>query len=187
MKAHQVMEILQISRTTLKRYREKGLLKATRLPTGQYNFDDESVWQLKNQNSPRMTVLYGRVSTYRQKPDLGNQIQELMDYAHAKGYGQCGIFEDIASGISFKDRKEFFKMLDLIIAGKVKRVVITRKDRLSRVGFELFEYLFKHYSTEIEVVSETEDEKTDQQELFEEIISLLHCFSMKETGKTKKN
>ena len=36
------MELLQISRTTLKRYREKGLLKATRLPTGQYDFDADT-------------------------------------------------------------------------------------------------------------------------------------------------
>ena len=50
---------------------------------------------------------------------------------------------------------------------------------MSRVGYELFEYLFKKYGTEIEVISDIEDEKTDEQELFEEIVSLLHCFSMR--------
>ncbi|OUQ45016.1 helix-turn-helix domain-containing protein, partial [Lactobacillus gallinarum] len=35
MKANQVMEILQISRSTLKRYREKGFIKAVQKPTGQ--------------------------------------------------------------------------------------------------------------------------------------------------------
>ena len=34
MKANQVMEILQISRSTLKRYREKGFIKAVQKPTG---------------------------------------------------------------------------------------------------------------------------------------------------------
>lgn len=179
MRAGKVMEILQISRSTLKRYRDQGILKATELPTGQFDFDEDSVFLLKNQNAPRLTVLYGRVSTYKQKADLGNQMQELMDFASASDYKGYRCFQDIASGILFKERKEFFKMLDLVIAGKVKRVVITHKDRLSRVGYELFEYLFKNYGTEIEVISDIEDEKTDEQELFEEIISLLHYFSMR--------
>lgn len=131
MRAGKVMDILQISRSTLKRYREQGILKATELPTGQFDFDEDSVFLLKNQNSPRLTILYGRVSTYKQKANLGNQMQELMDFASANGYKGYRCFEDIDSGISFKKRKEFFEMLDLVIAGKVKRVVITHKDRLS--------------------------------------------------------
>ena len=127
MRAGKVMDILQISRSTLKRYREQGILKATELPTGQFDFDEGSVFLLKNQNAPRLTVLYGRVSTYKQRADLGNQMQTLMDFASANGYKGYHCFEDIASGISFKQRKEFFEMLDLVIAGKVKRVVITTR------------------------------------------------------------
>ena len=56
---------------------------------------------------------------------------------------------------------------------------ITHKDRLSSVGFDLFKYLFDHYHTEIVVVSDEEDQKTDEQELFEEIVSLLHSVSMR--------
>ncbi|KWX57917.1 resolvase [Lactobacillus crispatus] len=180
MKAGKVMELLQISRSTLRRYRLNGTLKAKKLPTGQYIFDDDSVFFLKNGRSKRLTVIYGRVLTYKQKSDLTNQMQELQDFCLAKGYEVNGSYQDIASGISFKDRKQFFKMLDLIIDGKVERVVITHQDRLSRVGFELFEYLFKNYNTKIEVVSDEANPKTDEQELFEEIISLLHCFSMRE-------
>lgn len=92
MKAGKVMNLLQISRSTLKRYREKGILKARRLPSGQYTFDDDSVFLLKNGRSPRLTLLYGRVSTYKQKHDLANQMQELQDFAEKKGYQVC---EDI--------------------------------------------------------------------------------------------
>ncbi|WP_180707207.1 helix-turn-helix domain-containing protein, partial [Lactobacillus crispatus] len=52
MKANQVMEILQISRSTLKRYREKGFIKAVQKPTGQFEFDDDSVWLFKNKHTP---------------------------------------------------------------------------------------------------------------------------------------
>lgn len=186
MKAGKVMDLLQISRSTLKRYREKGILKARRLPSGQYTFDDDSVFLLKNGRLPRLTLLYGRVSTYKQKHDLANQMQELQYFAEKKGYQIGGSYQDIASGISFKNRKQFFKLLDLIIAGKVERVIITHQDRLSRVGFELFEYLFRNYDTKIEVISDELNPKTDERELFEEIISLLHCFSMRDYSHRRK-
>lgn len=81
-------------------------------------------------------------------------MQELKNYVLSKGYHVDDAYSDIASGISFKNQKQFFKMLDLILAGKVKRVIITHKDRLSRIGFELFEDLFQNYSTEIDAVSD---------------------------------
>lgn len=180
MRAGKVMKLLNISRSTLRRYRIEGILKAEKKATNQYEFDDDSVWLFKNKHEPRQTVLYGRVSTYKQKSDLANQMQKLKDFARSKGYHVDHTFADIASGISFKERKEFFKMLDLILDGKVERVIITHQDRLSRVGFELFEYLFQNYSTTIETVSDEMNPKTDEEELFEEIISLLHCFSMRE-------
>ena len=180
MKADKVMEILQISRSTLRRYQRKGIIKTTRKATNQFDYDEESVWLFKNKHEPRQTVLYGRVSTYKQKNDLANQMQELKDYALSKGYHVDNAYSDIASGISFKNRKQFFKMLDLVLEGKVERVIITHQDRLSRAGFELFEHLFKNYSTKIETIYDEMNPKTDEQELFEEIISLLQCFSMRE-------
>jgi putative resolvase len=38
-------------------------------------------------------------------------------------------------------------MIDEIMNHKVEKVVITHKDRLSRVGFELFRYLFAKFRT----------------------------------------
>ena len=125
------------------------------------------------------------MSTPKQKPDLNNQIELLKQFCFTNGYTISGIYTDIASGISFDKRKDFFKMLDGIINNKVERVVITYKDRLSRVGFDLFFHLFKKYNCEIVVMSEVGSEKLDSQEIFEEIVSLLHCYSMKLYSKRK--
>ena len=76
-------------------------------------------------------------------------------------------------------------MLDDIISGKVERVVITYKDRLSRVGFELFYHLFKKYNCEIVVMSEVGSAKLDSEEVFEEIVDLLQCYNMKMYSKRK--
>ena len=45
-KAKEVMELLDISRRTLSRYIIGGVIKGTRLPTGRYIYDDESVLKL---------------------------------------------------------------------------------------------------------------------------------------------
>ena len=70
---------------------------------------------------------------------------------------------------------------------KVEKVVITYKDRLIRSGFELFSYLFRKYRTEIVVISEVGNEKLDSDEVFEEIVSLLHCYSMKMYSKRRNH
>ena len=93
---------------------------------------------------------------------------------------------EVASGLTFDKRKSFFKLLDSIQNNKIKRVVITHKNRLSRVSFSLFENIFKHHGTEIVVISDIEDEKTDNEEIFEEIISLLKCFNMRMYSKRRK-
>ena len=68
----------------------------------------------------------------------------------------------------------------------MERVVITYKDRLSRVGYDLFLHLFRQFHCEIVVMSEVGSAKLDSQEIFEEIISLLHCYSMKLYSKRKE-
>jgi predicted site-specific integrase-resolvase len=49
----------------------------------------------------------------------------------------------------------------------------------------LFSNLFAKFGTKIIVVSEAGNKKLDSEEIFEEIISLLHCYSMKHYSKRK--
>lgn len=179
MKSKDVLLILRITRPTLTKYVKERLIKVTELPNGRYNYDDNSVYEFLNKDIKRKTYLYARVSTNKQKGDLENQISLLKQYCYSNGYIINGVYSDVASGISFENRVDFFKLLDEIILGKVERVIITYKDRLSRVGFELFTHLFKHYGCEIIVISEIGSTKLDCEEIFEEIVSLLHCYSMK--------
>lgn len=185
MKAGEVLALLRITRPTLTKYVREGILKVDILPNGRYDYNEESVYALLNKNVKRKTYIYARVSTSKQKADLNNQVELLKQFCFVNGYIISGVFTDIASGISFEKRTDFFKLLDDVIANKVERVVITYKDRLSRVGFELFYHLFKKYNCEIVVMSEVGSEKLDSEEVFEEIVSLLHCYSMKLYSKRK--
>lgn len=185
MKANEVLKLLRITRPTLTKYVKQGLVKVEKLPNGRYEYDSESVYSFLNKDMKRKTYIYARVSTSKQKPDLNNQIELLKQFCFSNGYTISGIYSDIASGISFEKRNDFFKMLDDIIDNKVERVVITYKDRLSRIGFDLFYRLFQKYNCEIVIMSEVGSEKLDRQEIFEEIVSLLHCYSMKFYSKRK--
>ena len=185
MKAKEVLELLQITRPTLTKYVKEGLIEVTTLPNGRYDYSKESVYKIFNKGVKRKTYIYARVSTTKQKKDLENQIDMLKQFCFSNGYEVSKVYSDIASGISFEKRKDFFKMLDDIISGKVERVIISYKDRLSRVGYELFYYLFKKYNCEIIVMSEVGSKKLDSEEIFEEIISLLHCYSMRLYSKRK--
>jgi predicted site-specific integrase-resolvase len=179
LKAKEVLNLLKVTRPTLTKYVKTGIIKIVELPNGQYDYDDNSVYNFFNRGIDRQTVIYARVSTSKQKPDLENQVELLKQFCFSNGYRINNVYTDIASGIDFEKRTNFFKMLDNIISGKVEKVVITYKDRLSRVGFNLFLYLFKKYNCEIVVMSEVGSAKLDSQEIFEEIVSMLHCYSMK--------
>lgn len=184
-KANEVLELLQISRPTLCKYVRENIISTTTLINGRYDYDSISVYKLFNKGVDRKTYLYARVSTPKQKPDLENQINMLKQFCFSNGWSVNKVFQDVASGISFEKRKDFFNLLDDVTNGKVERVVITYKDRLSRVGFELFYHLFKKYHTEIIIMSEVGSQKLDSEEIFEEIVSLLHCYSMKLYSKRK--
>ena len=65
-------------------------------------------------------------------------------------------------------------------------MVITHKDRLSLVGFDLFKRLFDRFGTQIVAMSDYLDPKTDEQEIMTELIALMHCFAMKSYSSRRK-
>jgi len=179
MKANEVLKLLNITRPTLSKYVKEGWIKVEKLKNKQYWYDEKSIQDFLNKKIDRNIVIYARVSTQKQKKDLENQIDLLKKYCFENGYQIKKIFKDVSSGISYEKRNDFFIMLDDIENYKVEKVIITYKDRLSRIGFELFVKLFSKYGTKIEVISEVGNKKLDAEEIFEEIITLIHAFSMK--------
>jgi predicted site-specific integrase-resolvase len=188
MKIHKVIKILGISKPTAYKLIKEGKLKATKSELNNYwDFDEEEVFRLSNKQERRMVCVYARVSTPKQKRDLANQIDKLVTFTNSIGLTVDFAFSDIASGISFENRKDFFKLLELILEGKVTKVIITHKDRLSRIGFDLFQFLFAQFGCKIVIMSQAGNTKQDGEEIFEDIISLLHCYAMKMYSSRRKN
>lgn len=186
MKAKEVLKILCISRPTLTKYVKTGVIKATLQTNGDYDYDEESVLKKSGIDTTlRKCIIYGRVSTQKQKKDLENQLQILTEFANSNGYCVDKVYSDIASGLNF-DRENFQKILFEVLDRKVKTLIIRDKDRLSRVSFEMWKSLFHNFNCEIIVMNELQNNKSEEQEIFEDIISMIHCFSMRMYSSRRK-
>lgn len=185
MKAKEVLKILKISRPTLTKYVKEQKILVKELPNGFYDYDEDSVLKAAKISTERNSVIYARVSTPKQKKDLENQIHTITEYANNNGYKIDGVYSDIASGLNY-DRKSFSELLNLILERKVKNVFIKDKDRLTRVSFDLWKNLFKQFNCNLIVVNETQNNETEEKEIFADIISLLHCFAMRMYSSRRK-
>lgn len=185
MKSYKVLKLLNITRPTLSRYVKEKIIKYKVKPNGFYDYDEESVYKILNKSIERKNVIYTRVSTQKQKTDLENQKKIVEKYCIENGIKISDIYSDIGSGINF-DRKEFQRLLDDVVNHKISKIYITYKDRLSRVSFDMFKNLFSNFNCEIVVLNDIEDAQTIEKEIFNEIISLIHCFAMRVYSSRRK-
>lgn len=184
MKAKEAMKILNISRMTLYRYLKLGLIKATKLHNGYFDYEEESIMKLKlNGKKKRDNIIYARVSTYKQKNDLDNQINELKTFCTKNKIAYSNVISDISSGLDL-NRPNFSKLLDDILHYKVNSIIVSYKDRLTRLSFSILEHIFKQFNTKIIVVHKSE--KQSENEYFEDLLTLMHSFTTKLYAKRRK-
>lgn len=175
-------KILGVSAQTLRNWDANGKLHPHHTSTNGYRYySHEQLNQVMNikPNLNRLTIGYCRVSSHKQKDDLERQIENVKTYLIAKGQ-PFEIISDIGSGINYK-KKGLKELIKLITQNKVEKVVILYKDRLLRFGFELVEYIASLYNCEIEIMDNTE--KSEQQELIEDLVQIITVFSCKLQGK----
>lgn len=126
-----------------------------------------------------MVIGYCRVSSNKQKDDLQRQVESMDSYLSSK-YQNFEVIQDVGSGINYTKRG-LRLLLRKICNREVERIVVFYKDRLLRFGFELVEYVATLNGCEIEVLDSTE--KTEQQELVEDLVQIITVFSCKLHGK----
>ena len=85
MKSNKVLKLLNITRPTLSRYVKEKIVKYKVQPNGFYDYDEESVYKILNKSIERKNVIYTRVSTQKQKPDLENQKKIVEKYCLKNG------------------------------------------------------------------------------------------------------
>ena len=187
MKFKEVQKILHLTRGTIHNYVKNGKLRAERVNEKLLNYNDDDVYRLAGIETIRKAVIYARVSTHKQKKDLENQIETLKEFANKNGIIVTNIYSDIASGMTF-ERQNFKDMLFDVFEHKIKTIIISNKDRFSRVSFDMWKNVFKSFNCDIIVMNDiVNNSDSDEKEIFEDIISLIHCFAMKMYSKRRKN
>lgn len=184
-KPNEFAELLNVSVITLQRWDNKGKLKAFRSPTNRRYYTYEQYLEYKGINKKdnnRKTIIYTRVSTSNQKDDLTNQVDFLRQYANAKGIIVDEVIEDYGSGLNY-NRKKWNKLIDSCMTNEIGTIIITHKDRFIRFGYDWFERFLAKFNVEIIVVNN--ESLSPQEELVQDIISILHIFSCRIYGLRK--
>lgn len=138
-----------------------------------------------NQKSNRKIISYSRVSTQSQKEQLKEQTQRIYNSCISRNIKLDEQFEDIKSGMNH-DRPKFQELIRLVISGRVQLIIIENKDRPVRFGFDTLEQIFKYFGTRILVLNDSLENKTYEQELTEDLISIIHYFTMKSYSHRRK-
>ena len=178
-------ELVVVSVKTLQRWDREGILKAYRTPTERRYYTYAQYLSFMGEgakNDQREVVIYARVSTRNQKDDLQNQVDFLRTFCNARGMIVDNCIEDFGSGLNY-NRKKWNQLLDDVMDGKIKTIVISSKDRFIRFGYDWFEKFCLKFDTSIIVVNN--DALSPNEELVEDIISILHVFSCRLYGLRK--
>jgi predicted site-specific integrase-resolvase len=130
-------------------------------------------------STTKTNFLYARVSSKKQLDDLQRQIEFLQSYKPE--YLQYTLISDISSGINFK-RKGLQTLLDACIQRTIGEVVVAHKDRLCRFGFELLQLFILKSGGSVNVIKNETNQSTEQ-ELAEDLLSIIHIYSCKQMGK----
>lgn len=184
-KINEMAEKLGVSIKTLQRWDVTGQLKAKRTP-GNHRYYTEDQYNdymgFSDDKVHRKVVAYARVSSRGQKDDLKYQIDFIRTFANARGVIIDECIEDIGSGLNY-NRPKWNALLQAVMNDEIQTIYVTYKDRFIRFGFEWFENLCRQHQTEIVVLNYVET--SPDQELVEDLISIVHIFSCRLYGLRK--
>ncbi|MCV3215560.1 IS607 family transposase [Plectonema radiosum NIES-515] len=169
----EAQNILGVTERTLRNWDEQGKIRTIRTPSGHRRYDIESI----TGKECRASIIYARVSSHKQKADLLIQADYLQSL-----YPESEVIKEVGSGLNY-NRKKLKAILERVMSGDVKQVVVGHKDRLARFGFELLRWICELNDTELVVCNNTE--LSPEREMVEDILAIVHVFSCRLYGLRK--
>ena len=171
-----------VSPSTIRRWCAQGKLQCCRTLGGHRRLEVCEKEQKQETTSGRMVVGYARVSSHGQKDDLDRQVQRL------KLHGCDRIISDIGSGLNCC--KPGLKLLvNLLMEGRVERLVVVQEDRLLRFGVNLIRQICTRRQTEF-LVLDSRAVTSFEEELARDVITLMTVFCARlygrRSGRNKK-
>ena len=180
LRVSEAADLLKVTPQTIRKYKNKGIIKGYPTPGGQTLYSEKEILNILNNTTDDeeeksknyRTVYYARASD-GDKQAIENQYKQLEEK-----FGKANYYiNDKASGLNEK-RKGLRKLFELAKNNEIDRIIITQKDRLTRFGYPYLEEAFNAY--DVELIAAFEDkEKTMQEELMQDFMSLIASFSGK--------
>ena len=179
--------ITGINPQTLRKLGDENKIKCYKTLSGQIKFvkaylekmcNNDDVNDKINENT-KQNYIYTRVSSKKQSDDLSRQIEFIKN--KRPEYSSYISISDIASGINFK-RKGLSTILDASLQGTVGEIIVAHRDRLCRFGFDLIKLIIEKQGGKINVLDD-EQNKSSEQELSEDLLSIVHIYSCRQMGK----
>jgi hypothetical protein len=183
----QACSITGIEEQTLRKLADKEILPCYKTPSGHRMFNKASLEAMCNANTIsnkereriKLNYIYARVSSKKQLDDLSRQIEYIR--STKPEYTSYTVISDVGSGINFK-RKGLNTILDSCLQNIIGEVIVAHRDRLSRFGFDLINIIVSKSGGKINVIDDERD-KSSEQELSEDLLSIIHIFSCRQMGK----
>ncbi|MGO4576678.1 IS607 family transposase [Cupriavidus sp. 2TAF22] len=178
-------EMLGVSVKTLQRWEREGrLIPASRSDSNRRVYTEQQLadfrgLQRSGGKAPTRVVVYCRVSSAAQKPDLANQRRVMEEFVVARGLANVEFIEEIGGGLNFQ-RKRFQALMNEIGQREIRVLVVAHSDRLTRFGFEWFEHYAKTNGCEILVLNQ--ERLSPEQEMVQDLMTIVHCFSSRLHG-----
>ncbi len=177
-KIGEAARLLGTTPDTLRKWESTGeLLPHRKTKGGTRYYSMEALLGLRTDDVP--TIGYARVSSHDQKADLERQHAALEAYCAAKGW-RSYIIKDLGSGMNYR-KKGLQELLDLILRRRMRRLVLTHKDRLLRFGAELVFTLCELQGIEI-VIIHAGEQPSFEDELAQDVLEIITVFSARLYG-----
>lgn len=182
--------MLGVSTETLRNWERDNKIQPTYTAGGHRRFSRVDIEKLAGiyqepsiQVLQNRTAIYCRVSSHeqKQKGDLERQVGRMTSEALKRKYSIVSVFDEVGSGMN-DNRKKLHKLFELVEKKEIDIVLVEHKDRLSRFCFNYLVSYFNSYGVRIEI-SEVTIGKAYEQELVEDILSLMASFSAKIYGR----
>lgn len=183
--------ILGVHIDTLREWDKEGKLTPVKTPGNhrRYRLEDieafcGEVVEKKDDEKAVRVVTYSRVSSHeqKQKGDLERQNGRVLAYCVKKKYQVVKSYEEVGSGMC-DTRPKLHQMFKMIENKEVDRVIVEHKDRLTRFNFNFLAAFFASHGVEVEWTEEVLGNKRYEDELVEDMLTLMSSFSNKIYGK----
>ena len=171
--AKEASQHYNVTPITLRRWVREGRIKYKETNGGRYRYCITE----PRKSGTEQNIIYARVSSSKQSADLNRQIKHLL-----KHYPEYTLVTDIGSGINFK-RRGFQTILEQLFKRDIREVVVTYPDRFSRLGFDLFQWIFEQFGAKLTFINQKNT--SPESELLSDVMEIFTVFTSRYYGRRK--